>query len=205
MQRLKQNLLGGAMPRLNRRTLLSTFGVAYMTPLITGCATSTQASKAGTRRVAVVPPGGNRFTYSTPRVSAGWPCKATAEDTAGGLSAFELGAPARFGPGLHVHHREDEWYYVVDGNFLFDAGDERHELGTGASIFLPRDIPHRWANNSTTSLGRLLLVCQPGGFERFFDELGKLPTKPTTDADMKTMHELAARFGLEMLGRPIFP
>jgi quercetin 2,3-dioxygenase len=130
-------------------------------------------------------------------------CKATAEDTAGGLSAFELAVPARGGPGLHVHHREDEWYYVVEGTFLFDAGDERHELRTGASIFLPRDISHRWANSSTSGQGRLLLVNQPGGFEKFFDELGKLP-RNMTDADMKVMDELAGRFGMEMLGPPIF-
>jgi mannose-6-phosphate isomerase-like protein (cupin superfamily) len=188
------------MQRLNRRTLLSAFGVASMAPLLTsGCL----HASTSTRRVAVVQRGGNRFPYSTESMQKGAACRLTADDSAGGCSAFELVALARGGPGLHVHHREDEWYYVLAGNFLFDAGQDRYELPAGASIFLPRDIPHRWANTSVTDEGRLILVCQPGGFEKFFEELGKLPMAPT-GAELKLLHELHERFGMEMLGPPIF-
>src|SRR5678815_5230281 len=69
------------------------------------------------------------------------PCKLTSEDSGGTLSAFELSALPQSGPMRHVHHREDEWYYVLSGEFLFKAGDETHTLPVGGSIWLPRDIP----------------------------------------------------------------
>lgn len=189
------------MAIIDRRSLLSAFGVASMAPLLTS-ARAPQSAAAASRQVAVVTPGGNRFPYSVAAVNTAAACKVTAEDSAGGCSAFELVTPSHGGPGLHVHHREDEWYYVLAGQFLFDVGDQRHELSVGASIFAPRDITHRWANSGTSD-GRLILVCQPGGFEKFFDELAKIPLNPN-DAAMKAMQELAKRFGMEMLGPPIF-
>jgi quercetin dioxygenase-like cupin family protein len=54
------------------------------------------------------------------------------------------------------------------GEFIFKAGGEEHNLMTGASIWLPRDTPHVWANTTATD-GKLILMCQPGGFENFFD------------------------------------
>jgi len=55
-------------------------------------------------------------------------------------SAISKALP-RSGPFLHVHHREDEWYYVLSGEFIFRAGGEQSNLSTGGSIWLPRGIP----------------------------------------------------------------
>jgi mannose-6-phosphate isomerase-like protein (cupin superfamily) len=188
------------MPPIDRRTLLSTFGVAIAAPLLT--TGQTAQSTSATRTVAMVPPGGNRFPYALTAMNASSACKLTADDSAGGCSAFELVSPTHQGPGLHVHSREDEWYYVLAGEFLFDVGEHRYVLPVGACVFAPRDIPHRWATNSATD-GRILLVCQPGGFEKFFDALSQIPMN-TNDADMKAMSELMKRFGLTPLGPPIF-
>jgi uncharacterized RmlC-like cupin family protein len=99
-----------------------------------------------------------------------------------------------------VHHREDEWYYVLSGEFIFRAGGEEHNVLTGGSIWLPRGIPHVWANTATTD-SKLILMCQPGGFEKFLDDIGKVPMdKKSPD----TMRDLMAKYGMEMLGPPIF-
>jgi hypothetical protein len=66
--------------------------------------------------------------------------------------------------------------------------------------YLAAGIPHVWANTATVE-GKLILMCQPGGFEKFFDEMGNVPMdKKSPD----TMRDLMAKYGMEMLGPPIF-
>jgi oxalate decarboxylase/phosphoglucose isomerase-like protein (cupin superfamily) len=107
------------------------------------------------------------------------------------------------GPFLHVHHKEDEWYYVLSGEFLFKAGGEEHTLPVGASIWLPRGIPHVWANMATTE-SKLILVVQPGGFEKFFEEMGTAMSTVDAANAQKTMAAMFAKYGMEMLGPPLF-
>jgi mannose-6-phosphate isomerase-like protein (cupin superfamily) len=184
------------MPTINRRNLLYAFGLASVTPLL-------PAQTAATAKVSIVKPGESRFTYSTASQTKLSPCKLTSEDTGGALTAFELSALAQTGPYLHVHHREDEWYYVLSGEFLFIAGGEEHTLPAGASIWLPRGIPHVWANIGTTE-NKLILVCQPGGFEKFFEEMGSAMSKANAANAEKTMAAMFAKYGMEMLGPPLF-
>jgi len=103
-----------------------------------------------------------------------------------------------------VHHREEEWYYVLSGDFLFEAGGQRNHLPTGGSIWLPRDLPHCWGNEGTTA-GKLILMCQPAGFEKFFDEAAQLPLYSQDPAELQKLHELHAKYGMELVGPPIFP
>lgn len=180
------------MSRVDRRTLLYAFGVASV-------ASALRARVAGPK-VAVAMPGENRFAFASSAQAQASPCKVSSADTAEACTIFELNALSRSGPFLHVHHREDEWYYILTGEFLFKAGGDEHTLSTGASIWLPRGIPHVWANTATTQ-GKLILMCQPGGFEKFFDEIGSVPMdKKSPD----TMRDLMAKYGMEMLGPPIF-
>jgi len=158
----------------------------------------TSAKASG--RVAVSKAGENRFAFTTSIQAKGTPCKVTNEDSGGACTVLELNALPRSGPFLHVHHREDEWYYVLSGEFIFKAGNEEFNLATGGSIWLPRGIPHVWANMATTE-GKLILMCQPGGFEKFFDEMGNVPADKKSPDKMK---ELMAKYGMEMLGPPIF-
>jgi uncharacterized RmlC-like cupin family protein len=103
-----------------------------------------------------------------------------------------------------VHHREDEWYYVLSGEFIFKAGGEEHTLPVGGSIWLPRGIPHVWANISQQE-AKLILVCLPGGFEKFFDEMGKemVDVHDAAGAE-RTMKEVMAKYGMELLGPPLY-
>jgi len=180
------------MSLIARRTLLYSFGVASVTPLL-GWPT------AATSRVVVAKSEENRFSYGSAQQASLSPCKLTGEDSAGTLSIFELNVLPRTGTVRHVHHREDEWFYVLSGEFIFEAGKEKYSLSVGGSIWLPRDIPHVFAN-TTEAVGKLIAICQPGGFEKFLDELGNTPAGQMNEARME---EVMAKYGMEYLGPPL--
>lgn len=187
------------MTEVSRRNLLVAFGVVYAAPLFGA------EPKPASQRVAVAKPGESRFKFTSQQFSQLTTCKVTSEDSGGACSIFELGAPPRFGPPQHVHHREDEWYYVLTGDFLFEVGGQQYSLTTGASIWLPRDIPHCWANSGTTN-GKVILLCEPGGFEKFFEEASQMPPLTSQDpTDLQKLHALHAKYGMELLGPPLFP
>ena len=181
------------MDAIDRRTLLHAFGLAAVTRAL-------PFRSASSGKVTVANPGENRFPFAASSQAAQTPCKVTSADSGGAVTIFEMNALPRSGPFLHVHHREDEWYYVLSGNFLFKADSAEYALTAGGGIWLPRGIPHVWANTERSE-GRLLLLCQPGGFEHFFDEIGSVPSD---DKNPQKMKELMAKYGMEMLGPPIF-
>jgi mannose-6-phosphate isomerase-like protein (cupin superfamily) len=94
--------------------------------------------------------------------------KAGAADT-GGLLTFCDGVvgPRTAGPPLHVHHEADEFLYVSDGHLLVQAGQERHDLGPGCFAWLPRQVPHTYANVSDSPV-HMAGGAVPGGIEEFF-------------------------------------
>lgn len=120
--------------------------------------------------------------------------KLSGKDTAGKLSLFEYTGNEKGGPPLHFHWKQDEIFFIVEGEYLFKVGDETHELKTGDSIFLPRKVPHTFAQ--TTEQGRMLFMFQPSGkMEAFFRALASLKEPPTpedrakifSDHDMKVV------------------
>ncbi|PYT67408.1 MAG: hypothetical protein DMG39_24060 [Acidobacteria bacterium] len=202
------------MQNIARRNLLYAFGVVSVTPLslfraATALSGTTQKTAPGTppnssRSAAVAKPGENRYAFTSEKVARRIHCKVTTSDSRGSCSIFELAALPRYGPPRHVHDREEEWYYVLSGDFLFEAGGQRNHLPTGGSIWLPRDLPHCWGNEGTTA-GKLILMCQPAGFEKFFDEAAQLPLYSQDPAELQKLHELHAKYGMELVGPPIFP
>jgi len=113
----------------------------------------------------------------------------------GQLAALHVSqAPGR-GPPLHVHSREDESFYVLDGSFLFDCGGTTWEGGRGAFVSLPAGVPHRYSAGDHG--GSLLILFTPSGMEEYFREWAKLVAADgITEA---AMDELAAHHGLELL------
>jgi quercetin dioxygenase-like cupin family protein len=178
---------------MNHRQAPGWFGVATVTLLFS-------EEVVATRKVVVVKLGENRCAYQVASLRTDAACKVTAQDTGVAASIFELVAPSTIGPPRHVHHREDEWYYVLSGDFLFEVGDATYTLSTGATIWAPRKIPHGWANLGTQD-ARMILPWQPGGFELFFDELARSELKKDTPDQMG---KLAAKYGVEVLGPPLF-
>ena len=93
--------------------------------------------------------------------------KASRQSTGGALSVFETSIGT--GPPLHVHDRDDECFYVLDGALSVRCGDEGFDAAAGSFVFLPRGRPHRfWA---TGPAARLLLFAVPVGIEDYFREI----------------------------------
>ena len=94
--------------------------------------------------------------------------RASAETTGGAFSIVEEIDP--LDTRLHVHEREDELFYVLEGEHVFRVGDEEHRAGPGDMVFGPRGVPHAQAR-VVPRAGRHLVIASPAGFEVFFREL----------------------------------
>lgn len=141
---------------------------------------------AQTLRSFVVPPGGGRLL----RGPVGGPTilKATTDETGGSLAVFETAVASRQGPPLHVHRREDEFWYILEGDFRFRADDELLAAPQGSFVFVPRGTRHCFQNTGD-GLGRVLVGFTPGGMERFFEEHAGLPPGPVDPAAYRAISE----------------
>ena len=135
--------------------------------------------------------------------------KASADTTAGRVAVIEQLAPRGSGSPLHVHHSEDEWFYVIEGELTVWVGGRVITAPAGSFVFGPRDIPHTFMVSSDEA--RFLLVTEPAGFEQFMRaaaqpaERLEIPPAPTAPPDMAAMVALAAEHGMEILGPPGIP
>src|SRR3989475_8257097 len=91
--------------------------------------------------------------------------KASHETTAGRVAVIEHLAPQGAGSPLHVHHYEDEWFYVTEGDLTFWVGGRLIQAATGSFVYGPRNIPHTFTVSSPQA--RFLLVAEPAGLENF--------------------------------------
>ena len=124
--------------------------------------------------------------------------KISSKDTAGQLSAFEYIGVEKIGPPLHVHLEQDEVFYVVEGEYKFQVGEERHELKSGDTIFLPRNIPHTWIQ--TSDKGKMIYCLQPAiKMEEFFQTMHDLGRPPTQEEE----NNISLAHGIKMVGPPL--
>ena len=105
-------------------------------------------------------------------------------------------APPNGGPPLHFHERENELFFVVDGNYEFQCGEKKFIVSKGAIIHLPRKIPHRFRNIGEQP-GVLMNTITPGGFENFFKEIDRLPK--ANPLDRSIVRSIASKYGLKFL------
>jgi len=132
--------------------------------------------------------------------------KATAKDTGGAYGLFESLIPPGFSPPLHVHHREDESYYVLEGRLMLRCGDETRSVTAGSFIFLPRGVPHSFVVEGDTA-ARMLTLITPGGGEGFFVDVSRpaegegLP--PAAPVDVEQLRRVGADYGDEVVGPPL--
>jgi quercetin dioxygenase-like cupin family protein len=130
-------------------------------------------------------------------------------ESAGALTLLEVVAPPGTGPPLHVHRREAEIFYLLEGRMTYRAGDESYELVPGGSIYLPKDVPHAFRVIGDAP-ARFLALTAPGGIESLYEELGRapahegLPGRPSAD-DIAAWLAAAPRYGLEVCGPPMPP
>lgn len=127
--------------------------------------------------------------------------KLVSEDCEGQASVFHMTVPPMSGPPLHRHSREDEWFYVLDGEITIEVDGHRTVLRVDASGFAPRGTAHAYQNFSG-STARMLVMTMPGGFERFFAEVSAA-TEGQSAPDFARLEGLMNQYGMELLGPPL--
>lgn len=119
--------------------------------------------------------------------------KATRDDTAGAFSLIEYTAVPGFpGPALHIHEQTDEAFYVLEGELTFTRNDEAFSAGPGSFVFVPRGVPHTFANPGNRP-ARFLTFVLPGGFEGYLlglaDILSSADGPPNDDIMSRLMRK----------------
>lgn len=131
--------------------------------------------------------------------------KATGEQTGGAHCLIEQVIPPGAGSPWHLHRREDETFYVIDGEVLFIIGDEEQRItaGPGSLVFGPRETPHGFRAEGSAP-ARMLMVAAPAGFERFLLALSEpAPAAgflPDGALDMEKIMAEAAKADIDILG-----
>lgn len=119
-------------------------------------------------------------------------------DTGGMFSMVESVEQPGGGPPPHIHHREDETFQVLEGEYEFTVGGQTIKAQKGATLFAPRGIPHSFRNVGR-SPGHLMVVLTPAGFEEFFEEVGALTPQ---QQEIPRVMEIGKKYGLELLPPP---
>lgn len=127
---------------------------------------------------------------------------ATGDDTGGAYALTESEIAPGGGPPPHVHHREDEGFWILEGELEVQVGEERHRAAAGSYVHLPRGVLHSFRCVGDRS-ARFLTLLVPAGLERFFEEVGipttdaNAPPEPTDD-EIQRLITTAARYGVEI-------
>ena len=133
---------------------------------------------------------------------------AGSEDTGGRFGLIEAVSRKGSEPPRHVHHREDEAWYVLEGEISFYIGDETRRATPGSFVFAPRDVPHSFVFE--TNVIRKLILLAPGGPEKHFRDPRfseparalTLPPPPEGPPDVAALVADMERYGVEVVGSP---
>jgi quercetin dioxygenase-like cupin family protein len=132
--------------------------------------------------------------------------KASGAETGNAFSQVVSDDPRGSGPPLHLHHNEDETFYVLEGEVTILVGEDLIDLSAGDYLFAPREVAHAYVVRSERA--RMLGTLCPGGLEQLIITLGVPVTgpEPPTDPVMPPMEEMVrlfAGYGCEILGPPL--
>jgi mannose-6-phosphate isomerase-like protein (cupin superfamily) len=178
---------------MNRRSILKGAGAPV-------AAVSSHAQADLAKRAIRVQQGEDRFNERIPiGAKSSLDRKLSGKDTGGLWSMFEAHWCLKGGPPLHFHHGEDEWFYVIDGEYLVQVGDEKFKLGPGDSLLAPREVPHAYAHLGDGE-GKMLLAYQPAGdMESFFLKISRMPGTSSVDE----IQRVFSAHGMEVVGPPL--
>ena len=130
--------------------------------------------------------------------------KAGTDDAQGRFTFLDQRMAGNYATPYHVHHDEDEAWYVLEGEVTFRTGDERFTAGSGVWVLLPRGVAHGFRAGDAGA--RMLTFAAPAGFDRFVQESGEpapsLTLPPPGTFDVAKLMEIAARYHIDIIGPP---
>jgi quercetin dioxygenase-like cupin family protein len=134
--------------------------------------------------------------------------KATGATTGNTFGLIEQLLPAGFAPPPHVHHSEDEAFYILEGHLVFTCGEHTWDAPVGTFVFLPRDIVHGFRVVGDQQ-ARLLQFNMPAGLEQLFIEAGdpalERTLPPPGPPEIERLLALMARYNFEVVAPPSNP
>ncbi|XP_057827181.1 uncharacterized protein LOC131038681 [Cryptomeria japonica] len=131
--------------------------------------------------------------------------KVLANETGNSYSLFEVTVPPGYGLPKHIRTQEDENYYMLDGELIWIVGDQEFYATKGSFAHLPRFVPHTF-KNKTNRTAYMLCSCQPGGFEKYLLEFGKMQSASDympseyTDNEIDLAYKMAEEYGILFVG-----
>lgn len=150
-----------------------------------------------TPAAVLVRAGEDRQSAALKFLNGRFDCKIAGSDTGGALCAYDTYRFKQGGPPLHLHFEQEEWFFVLDGQFRFQIGDQTYELGAGNSIVGPRGVPHAFRNLTETA--RMMVTFIPAGrMEAFF-------ATQMVDPTSQAFKDLSLQHGMEVVGPPLPP
>jgi mannose-6-phosphate isomerase-like protein (cupin superfamily) len=129
---------------------------------------------------------------------------ATGDNTLGTYAMWEAIVPPNGGPPPHVHSREEEGFYILEGEIMVQAGDERVVATAGMFVNMPLGLPHSFKNESSKS-AKMLIMVAPAGLENMFFEVGvplaegSTSALPPTQEEIEKLLAIAPKYGIEIL------
>jgi mannose-6-phosphate isomerase-like protein (cupin superfamily) len=102
----------------------------------------------------------------------------TSRQTEGAYCVCEITTLPGDGVSRHVHDRDEEFYYILEGVYEMQAGDERFMAEAGSLVVIPRDVPHQF-RNAGQAPARALMIFRPGGFDELGEEMDEETTEPS--------------------------
>jgi mannose-6-phosphate isomerase-like protein (cupin superfamily) len=145
--------------------------------------------------------GKDRFQEELLIMGGRFDCKVSGKDTDGDLCIYDTIRNEKGGPALHLHHNQDEWFYIIKGDFIVKIGEDLLHLSAGDSAFAPRKIPHAFAKISDGE-GQMLILFQPAGsMEDYFKQISKMGAN-IQDQALKSA-DIMKTHGMEVVGPPL--
>lgn len=130
--------------------------------------------------------------------------KASGDQTEGRFALVDQRVPGDYAVPLHVHHQDDEAWYVLEGQVTFYCGDDTHTVDSGSWVFAPKGVPHAFRVRSAGA--RLLTMSSPAGFADFVRAAGEPARErivpPPAPLDVERLTELGQQYGIEIIGPP---
>ena len=178
---------------MRRRSFLKTAAAVFPAAGFSSFALSQADATPSPAKAHLVPAGEDRLGESHSLGFSSIRFKVLPSETNSGVFLIEHDNLVKGGPPLHLHLYQEEWFYVVEDEVMFQVGDERKKLRAGDSILGPRNIPHAFSGVGEKP-GRMLIAFTPAGKMEEFFRATAIPSRPALDAEM------FRRFDMKLVG-----